>query len=64
MRIVIRLEEGEQSNKTVQLSEEYIKIIDSCDVTVEMTELKAALSLQAGLQTVILILVTIYDWRF
>ncbi|WP_158737424.1 spore coat protein [Alteribacillus sp. YIM 98480] len=54
-----RTQSGEQSNKTLQLSEEYIKIIDSCDVTVEMTELKAALSLQAGLQAVILILVTI-----
>ncbi|MGY4689380.1 spore coat protein [Salibacterium sp. K-3] len=50
---------GEQSNKTVQLSEEYIEIIDCCDVNISSTDIKGALNVQAGLQAAILILITI-----
>ena len=50
---------GEQTNKTIQMSEETIKIIDSCDITVSTTDTKGALSLQAGLQAALVIIVTI-----
>lgn len=50
---------AEQVNKTLQLSEEYIFIKDSCDVTVSTTDTKAALSLQAALQAVIAIIISI-----
>lgn len=48
-----------QENKTLQLSEEYILIKDSCDVTVNSTDTKAALSLQASLQTAIALVISI-----
>lgn len=50
---------GDQVNKTLQLSEEYIFIKDSCDVTVNSVDTKAALSLQASLQAAIAILISI-----
>ncbi|ERN53122.1 spore coat protein [Alkalihalophilus marmarensis] len=46
-----------QTNKTLQLSEEYIVIKDSTDVNVISTDVKAALSLQASLQAAIAIVV-------
>ncbi|GAF23507.1 MULTISPECIES: spore coat protein [Shouchella] len=48
-----------QVNKTLQLSEEFILIKDSCDVTVNSTDTKAALSLQASLQTAIALVISI-----
>ncbi|TSB47108.1 spore coat protein [Alkalicoccobacillus porphyridii] len=53
------VQEANQVNKTVQLSEEYILIKDSCDVTVNSTDTKAALSLQASLQTAIALVISI-----
>lgn len=50
---------AEQINKTLQLSEEYIFIKDSCDVTVSTTDTKAAVSLQASLQVIIAIIISI-----
>ncbi|MCT8138196.1 spore coat protein [Anaerobacillus sp. CMMVII] len=50
---------ADQVNKTLQLSEEYIIIKDSCDVTVSTTDTKAAVSLQASLQAVIAIIISI-----
>ncbi|MFD2705209.1 spore coat protein [Salibacterium lacus] len=50
---------GEQTNKTIQLSEEYIEIIDCCDVNISNTDIKGALNVQAGLQAAILILITV-----
>ncbi|MDV2685250.1 spore coat protein [Alkalihalophilus lindianensis] len=50
---------AEQENKTLQLSEEYIIIKDSCDVNVTSTDTKAALSLQASLQAAIAIVISI-----
>lgn len=50
---------AEQENKTIQVSEECIKIIDSCDVTVSTMDTKGALSLQASLQAALVIIVTI-----
>jgi spore coat protein X len=50
---------AEQVNKTLQLSEEYILIKDSCDVTVSTTDTKAAVSLQASLQAIIAIIISI-----
>ncbi|MGG5253677.1 spore coat protein [Neobacillus sp. SM06] len=50
----------EQANQTQvmnQLSQEWILIKDSCDVTVNTTDTKAALSLQAALQAAILVVV-------
>ncbi len=52
----------EQANQTQvmnQLSQEWILIKDSCDVTVNTTDTKAALSLQAALQAAILVVVRI-----
>nr|WP_246594102.1 spore coat protein [Evansella tamaricis] len=46
-------------NKTLQLNEEYIFIKDSCDVTVNTTDTKAAVNLQAGLQAAIAVLISI-----
>src|SRR5690554_1351286 len=53
------MQEAAQVNKTLQLSEEYIFIKDSCDVTVTTTDTKAAVSLQASLQVVIAIIISI-----
>ncbi|GAF63537.1 spore coat protein X [Bacillus sp. TS-2] len=50
---------ADQTNKTLQLSEEYIFIKDSCDVTVNSTDTKAALSLQASLQAAIALVISI-----
>ncbi|SFE81460.1 spore coat protein [Alteribacillus iranensis] len=50
---------AEQSNKTVQLSDELIEVVDSCDVRIITTDTKGALNLQAGLQAALLIVVTI-----
>ncbi|UOE93013.1 MULTISPECIES: spore coat protein [Bacillaceae] len=52
-------QEATQANKTLQLSEEYILIKDSCDVTVTTTDTKAAVSLQASLQAAIAIVISI-----
>ncbi|WP_096199169.1 spore coat protein [Bacillus sp. FJAT-45350] len=50
---------AEQTNKTLQLSEEYIYIKDSCDISVNTTDTKAAVSLQASLQAAIAIVISI-----
>ncbi|WP_078430603.1 spore coat protein [Alkalihalobacterium alkalinitrilicum] len=50
---------AEHTNKTLQLSEEYIFIKDSCDVSVNTTDTKAAISLQASLQAAIAIVISI-----
>jgi spore coat protein X len=52
-------QEANHENKMYQLSEEYIFIKDSCDVTVSTTDTKAALSLQAALQAAITVIVSI-----
>ena len=52
-------QEATHENKTFQLSEEYILIKDSCDVSVHTTDTKAALSLQASLQAAIAIVISI-----
>ncbi|WP_078554990.1 spore coat protein [Bacillus alkalicellulosilyticus] len=56
---VVADQEGTQDNKTLQLSEEYIFIKDSCDISVNTTDTKAALSLQAALQAAIAIVISI-----
>ena len=48
-----------QVDKTLQFSEEYIFIKDSCDVTVSSTDTKAAVSLQASLQAAIALVISI-----
>lgn len=53
------LQEGNQLNKAIQLSEELIEIKDSCNVSVSSTDTKAAISLQASLQLVIAIVISI-----
>ena len=50
---------ADQINKTLQLSEEYIFIKDSCDVTVTTTDTKAAVNLQASLQAAISLVISI-----
>ena len=50
---------AEQVNKTFQLSEEHIIIKGSCDVNVSTTDTKAAVSLQAALQAIIAIIISI-----
>ncbi|MFZ4453230.1 spore coat protein [Salibacterium aidingense] len=50
---------AEQSSKTVQASEEYIQVVDSCDVTVSTVDTKGALNLQAALQAALVIIITI-----
>jgi spore coat protein X len=50
---------ADQVNKEIQLSEELIHIINSCDVTVSTTDTKAALSLQASLQAAIALIISI-----
>ncbi|WP_096186687.1 spore coat protein [Evansella halocellulosilytica] len=52
-------QQAEQQNKTLQLSEEFIFISDSCDVTVTTTDTKAAVSLQAALQAAIALIIRI-----
>ncbi|WP_184664328.1 spore coat protein [Texcoconibacillus texcoconensis] len=52
-------QEANQQNKTMQLSEEYIYIKDSCDVAINSTDTKAALSLQASLQAAIAVIISI-----
>ncbi|UTR13272.1 spore coat protein [Salipaludibacillus sp. LMS25] len=53
------LQSAEQVNKTLQSSEEYIFIKDSCDITVSTTDTKAAISLQAALQAAIALVINI-----
>lgn len=53
------VQNADQLNKTLQLSEEYIIIKDSCDVTVTTTDTKAAVNLQASLQAAIALIVNI-----
>lgn len=48
-----------QFNKTVQTSEEYILISNSCDINVSTTDTKAAVSLQAALQAAIVLVISI-----
>ncbi len=52
-------QEAEQSSKTLQYSEEFITIIDSCDVAVSSTETQAAISLQVALQVAIALVLSI-----
>ncbi|WP_227935010.1 spore coat protein [Alkalihalobacillus deserti] len=52
-------QEAVQVDKTLQFSEEYIFIKDSCDVTVSSTDTKAAVSLQASLQAAIALVISI-----
>nr|WP_309101280.1 spore coat protein [Fredinandcohnia onubensis] len=53
------LQEATQKFSNLQLSEELIFIKDSCDVTVNTTDNKAAISLQAALQAAIVVLINI-----
>ncbi|GAE33487.1 spore coat protein [Halalkalibacter akibai] len=53
------VQEAGQVDKTLQFSEEYIFIKDSCDVTVSSTDTKAAVSLQASLQAAIALVISI-----
>ncbi|WP_416148387.1 spore coat protein [Salipaludibacillus sp. HK11] len=50
---------SDQVNKTLQASEEYIFIKDSCDINVATTDTKAAVSLQAALQAAIALVISI-----
>ncbi|MCT8137236.1 spore coat protein [Anaerobacillus sp. CMMVII] len=50
---------AEQMNKEIQLSEELIHIMNSCDVRVSTTDTKAAISLQASLQAAIALIISI-----
>lgn len=50
---------AEQTSVINQYTEEWIFIKDSCDVTVNTTDTKAALSLQAALQAAILVVIRI-----
>ncbi|WP_100406837.1 spore coat protein [Bacillus solitudinis] len=50
---------ADQVSKTLQLSEEYIIVKDSCDVTVTTTDTKAAINLQASLQAAIALVISI-----
>ncbi len=50
---------AEQMNKEIQISEELIHIMNSCDVQVSTTDTKAAVSLQASLQAAIALIITI-----
>ncbi|ADU28581.1 spore coat protein [Evansella cellulosilytica] len=52
-------QDAANKNKTLQLNEEYILIKDSCDVTVNSTDTKAAVNLQIGLQAAIAVLISI-----
>ncbi|MFT4412462.1 spore coat protein [Fredinandcohnia humi] len=57
---VIEVEqEAKQAFSNLQLSEELIFIKDSCDITVNTVDTKAALSLQAALQAAIVVLINI-----
>ncbi|WP_216828452.1 spore coat protein [Alkalihalobacterium elongatum] len=51
--------EAANVNKEIQSSEELIHIMNSCDVTVNTTDTKAAISLQASLQAVIALIINI-----
>ncbi|MGJ9383195.1 spore coat protein [Salipaludibacillus sp. CF4.18] len=53
------VQESNQVNKTLQISEEYIFIKDSCDVTISTTDTKAAVSLQGALQAAIALVINI-----
>lgn len=53
------VQDGQQVNKTLQQSEEYIFIKDSCDITVTTTDTKAAVQLQAALQAAIALVISI-----
>jgi spore coat protein X len=52
-------QEAEQRNVQQQLSEELVYIKDSCDIRVNSTDVKAALSLQSALQAAIAVIVSI-----
>jgi spore coat protein X len=52
-------QEAVQRNVEYQLSEELVYIKDSCNITVNSTDVKAALSLQAALQAAIAVIVSI-----
>lgn len=52
-------QDARHDSKMLQLSEEYIIIKDSCEVSVTTTDTKAALSLQASLQAVIALVISI-----
>ena len=52
-------QEGGQSNKEVQVSEDFMLIKDSCDVNVTTTDVQAAVNLQAALQAAIVLVVNI-----
>ncbi|ARK29414.1 spore coat protein [Halalkalibacter krulwichiae] len=53
------VQDAVQIDKTLQVSEEYIFIKDSCDVTVSSTDTKAAVSLQASLQAAIALVISL-----
>ncbi|QQK75908.1 spore coat protein [Salicibibacter cibarius] len=52
-------QEGTQSNKEVQVSEDFMLIKDSCDVNVTTTDVQAAVNLQAALQAAIVLVIRI-----
>ncbi|WP_096201082.1 spore coat protein [Bacillus sp. FJAT-45350] len=58
-RNVFAEQSAEHFNKEIQLSDELIHIKDSCDIAVNTTDTKAALSLQASLQAAIAIVISI-----
>ncbi|MBP3951213.1 spore coat protein [Bacillus suaedae] len=53
------VQEAGQVSKTLQHSEELIFIKDSCDITVNTTDTKAAVQLQASLQAAIALVISI-----
>ncbi|AXF54776.1 spore coat protein [Salicibibacter kimchii] len=52
-------QEATQTNKEVQVSEDFMLIKDSCDVNVTTTDVQAAVNLQAALQAAIVLVVRI-----
>nr|WP_172685264.1 spore coat protein [Bacillaceae bacterium JMAK1] len=48
-----------QTNKTLQIDEDFILIKDSCDVEIHTTDTKAAVNLQAALQLALVLVISI-----
>ncbi|WP_018923100.1 spore coat protein [Salsuginibacillus kocurii] len=58
-RVEDATQEAEQTNKTLQLSQDYIHVSDSCDIDISSTGTQAAVNVQAGLQAAILVIIAI-----
>ncbi|MBB6448911.1 spore coat protein X [Geomicrobium halophilum] len=52
-------QQATQANKTIQTSEDFMMIKDSCDVTVTSTDTQAAVNLQLAIQAAIVLVVRI-----